>query len=90
MYIWADANGCKDTVTAPINVQLAPEVNLYSPFLSLNPTDDDYMTVSAQTGGWSNCGSVDPTLTLDLEITNTRTANHSANVTYDLDFANGH
>ena len=89
MYIWADANGCKDTVTAPINVQLAPEVNLYSPFLSLNPTDDDYMTVSAQTGGWSKCGSVDPTFTLDLELTNASIANNSANVTYDLDFGDG-
>ena len=89
MYIWADGNGCKDTVTSPINVQLAPEVNLYSPFLSLNPTDDDYMTVSAQTGGWSKCGSVDPTFTLDLELTNASIANNSANVTYDLDFGDG-
>ena len=89
MYIWANSNGCKDTVTAPINVQLAPEVNLYSPFLSLNPTDDDYMTVSAQTGGWSKCASVDPTFTLDLELTNASIANNSANVTYDLDFGDG-
>ena len=89
MYIWADANGCKDTVTAPVNVQLAPEVDLSSPFLYLNPTDDDYMTVSAQTGGWSKCGSVDPTFTLDLELTNASVANNSANVTYDLDFGDG-
>ena len=89
MYIWADANGCKDTVTAPVNVQLAPEVDLNSPFLYLNPTDDDYMTVSAQTGGWSKCGSVNPTFTLDLELTNASVANNSANVTYDLDFGDG-
>ena len=89
MYIWADANGCKDTVTAPINIQLAPEVDLTSPFLSLNPTDDDYMTISAQTGGWSKCGSVDPTFNLQLELTNASVANNSANVSYDLDFGDG-
>ena len=74
MYIWADANGCKDTVTAPIDIQLAPEVDLTSSFLSLNPTDDDYITVSAQTGGWSKCGSVDPTFNLQLELTNASVA----------------
>jgi hypothetical protein len=89
MYIWANANGCKDTVTAPIDIQLAPEVDLNSPFLSLNPTDDDYMTVSAQTGGWSKCGSEDPTFTLELELTNASVANNSANVSYDLDFGDG-
>ena len=89
MYIWADANGCKDTVTAPINIQLAPEIDLTSPFLSLNPTDDDYMTISAQTGGWSKCGSVNPTFNLQLELTNASVANNSANVTYDLDFGDG-
>ena len=89
MYIWANSNGCKDTVTAPINIQLAPEVDLNSPFLSLNPTDDDYMTVSAQTGGWSKCGSEDPTFTLELELTNASVANNSANVSYDLDFGDG-
>jgi len=89
MYIWADANGCKDTVTAPIDIQLAPEVDLTSSFLSLNPTDDDYLTISAQTGGWSKCGSVDPTFNLQLELTNASVANNSANVTYDLDFGDG-
>lgn len=89
MYIWANSNGCKDTVTAPISIQLAPEVDLISPFLSLNPTDDDYMTVSAQTGGWSKCGSEDPTFTLELELTNASVVNNSANVSYDLDFGDG-
>ena len=89
MYIWADANGCKDTVTAPINIQLAPEVDLTTSFLSLNPTDDDYMTISAQTGGWSKCGSVNPTFNLELELTTVSVANNSANVTYDLDFGDG-
>ena len=89
MYIWADANGCKDTVTAPINIQLAPEVDLTTSFLSLNPTDDDYMTISAQTGGWSKCGSVNPTFNLELELTTASVANNSANVTYDLDFGDG-
>ena len=46
MYIYTDANGCKDTAINPVNVQLAPEVELSSSFLSLPPTDANYLSVS--------------------------------------------
>ena len=88
MYIYTDANGCKDTAINPVNVQLAPEVELSSSFLSLPPTDANYLSVSP-TGEWSKCGSTDPTFTLDLEITSASVVNNSANVTYDIDFGDG-
>ena len=88
MYIFTDGNGCKDTAVNPVNVQLAPEVELSSSFLSLPPTDANYLSVSP-TGEWSKCGSTDPTFTLDLEITSASVVNNSANVTYDIDFGDG-
>ena len=64
MYIYTDANGCKDTAINPVNVQLSPEVELSSSFLHYLQQMRIIAFYLLENG---KCGSTDPTFTLDLE-----------------------
>ena len=88
MYIYVDANGCRDTSLSPVVVQQAPSIELTSPYLVLPPTDNLYIGVSPS-GDWSKCGSSNPTFTLQMQISNASVVNNSASITYDIDFGNG-
>ena len=87
-YIYADLNGCRDTSVSQVSVQKAPEVELTSSFLSLSPTDTNYI-VSSPGGDWSKCGNQNPTFILQVNIINSSIVNNSANVIYDIDYGNG-
>ena len=88
LYIYSDVNGCKDTSISQVTVQKAPEVELTSSFLSLAPTNPNYI-ISSPNGEWSKCGNPNPTFNLQLNISNLSVANNSANVNYDIDYGNG-
>ena len=88
LYVYADLNGCRDTSISQVSVQKAPEVELTSSFLTLSPTDTNYI-VSSPGGDWSKCGNQNPTFNLKVNITNSSVLNNSANVIYDIDYGNG-
>ena len=88
LYIYADLNGCRDTSISQVSVQKAPEVELTSSFLSLSPTDTNYI-VSSPGGDWSKCGNQNPTFNLKMNISNISVVNNSASINYDIDYGNG-
>lgn len=88
LYIYSDVNGCKDTSISQVTVQKAPEVEISSSFLSLAPTNPNYI-ISSPNGEWSKCGNPNPTFNLQMNIPNSSVANNSSNVNYDIDYGNG-
>ena len=88
LYIYSDVNGCKDTSISQVTVQKAPEIEISSSFLSLAPTNPNYI-ISSPNGEWSKCGNPDPTFNLQLNIDNSSVVNNYANVNYDIDYGNG-
>ena len=88
LYIYSDVNGCKDTSISQVTVQKAPEVEINSSFLSLAPTNPNYI-ISSPNGEWSKCGNPNPTFNLQMNIPNSSVANNSSNVNYDIDYGNG-
>ena len=88
LYIYSDVNGCKDTSISQVTVQKAPDVELTSSFLSLAPTNTNYI-IRSPNGEWSKCGNPDPTFNLQMNIDNLSVANNSANINYDIDYGNG-